>query len=252
MPGGAPPRQNATALAGSSGPRRCARPASSAPSGTTADGGWSPPRGTPSSRSGSMSSSHRDRPMSKGASSCSATSRRGTAPLPGTGASATAAGVWGRSAAAASITGTPSTSTPPTSNANSAPIGGSAGATRRRRGSRPGVSTPSATGATRHWRPSIGCPIPCLSRPLEPMRRSAPARIGGAGCPTRSTPVLPLRRTGWRATPRRGSAAILTSSAILSRTSCPGARDGRRIRPSATACRWARSPPIRKARRNRR
>lgn len=56
---------------------------------------------------------------------------------------------------------------------------------------RPGVSTRSATGASRPWARPGACRIPCRCRSWAITPASAPAWIGGAACPIRSTRVSP-------------------------------------------------------------
>ena len=207
---GWPSRQSATALADLRKAASFTRRDFSEPSGVTADGGWLPPKGIRFSRSGSMSSQRRGRPMSRVASSCSAICPRGTANSPRIGARPTAAAAWGLSKADCSITATPSIFIRLTSSGSWAPIGPHAGGMRRWRGSRPGASTRSAIGATPVCGRCTGCPTRCRFRSKASTTRSPRLTIGGARCRIRSAPALLPLRTRWRATPQPGFAAIPT------------------------------------------
>ena len=132
-----------------------------------------------------------------------------TESLPRIGASTTTVAAWGRSAAAGSIMVAPSIFTPPTSSANSAPIGASAGARRQsQRLEAWGFNTIGNWSDPELWAMHR---LP-YTVPLSPEGEYAKVSSGedwwGHAGPFRSA-VCRGRRHGWRATRRRGSAATL-------------------------------------------
>src|SRR4029077_12342045 len=147
---------------------------------------------------------------------CFAICRRRRESLPHTGASTTTAAGCIPSPTARSIMVAPSTFTPPTSSANSGLIGASTGARRRCSGSKPGGSTPSATGATLICGQCIACPITC--------RSGWRASSGGEECRILFIRGLPRPWMRWRGRLRHGSGTTLGWSVILSTTNCLGGR----------------------------